>query len=502
MKRDISKCKDQVFDVLVIGGGINGSAIAYMAALNGLKVCLLEKDDFGSGTSSKSTKIVHGGLRYLENLEFPLVKEALRERTIQIRNAPHLVHPLGFIVPVYKNDERPFWLIKFGVFLYDLLSGKYLLKKHRTLNAAEIEHLVPGIKTEGLLGAAMYYDGQMDDARLVLENVLSAAERGAVVANYVQVRSFIKEMGKAIGVEAVDRMSDQVFKVKAKKIVAAVGVWTDKFFDKEHARAPQKVRPTKGVHIVYRGQVSEHAILIPTKSDKRIFFVIPWHGNSLIGTTDTDYSDDPDKLSVEDEDIEYLFNEAKRVFPDVDFQKKDIITTFAGLRPLAFNEGAPSKVSRRHVVESSYSGVIYVYGGKYTTYRKIAEDALKMVTTKALLDTSEKYPLFGSGEITRSVNDIALAYGLTPQTVEYLISLYGVRYQDVLDLVQKDKDLKDPIARGTRAIKAQVVYAIEHEFAMREDDIMERRLGLIYDDCDHDQCREEIQNILSRSVTF
>jgi glycerol-3-phosphate dehydrogenase len=502
MKRDIAHCKDRVFDVLVVGGGINGAAIAHLAALNGLKVCLLEKDDFACGTSSKSTKIVHGGLRYLENFEFSLVKEALRERTALINNAPHLVHPLGFIVPVYKGDARPFWMIKFGIFLYDFLCGKHLIKKRRTLTAAEIIHLVQGIKAEGLVGGVMYYDGQMDDARLVLENVLCAADKGAVVLNYAQVRSFLKETGKTVGVEALDRISNQAFKVRAKRIVAAVGVWTDFFLDKEHARAPLKVRPTKGVHIVYRGQVCDHAIVLATKSDKRIFFMIPWHGNSLIGTTDTDYSGDPDSVKVEDEDIEYLFNEARRVFPDVDFQNKDIISTFAGLRPLVYNEGAPSKVSRRHVVESSYSGVIYVYGGKYTTFRKIAEDALKMVTPKALIDTSVKFPLFGSGEITQSAKDIASTCALAVETVEYLMGVYGTRYQEILKLIEQEPELKEPIAKGTRAIKAQIVYAIEREFALQVEDIMERRLGLVYDDCDHSRCREVIKDFLKNHVTF
>ena len=502
MKRNIESCQDRVFDVLVIGGGINGAAIAHMAATNGLSVCLLEKNDFGSGTSSKSTKIVHGGLRYLENLEFGLVKEALRERTLQLKNAPHLVHSLGFIVPVFKSDERPFWVIKLGVLLYDLLSGRHLIKKRRTLTTAEVEHLVPGINTEGLLGGVMYYDGQMDDARIVLENVLSAVDRGAIAANYVQVRSFIKEMGKAIGVEAEDMISKKTFKVRAKKIISAVGVWTDEFLDKEHARAPQKVRPTKGVHIVYRGQVCDHAVLIPTKSDKRIFFVIPWHGNSLIGTTDTDYAGDPDRVHVEEEDIEYLFNEARRVFPEVDFNEKDIITSFAGLRPLAFKEGQPSKVSRRHVVESSYSGVIYVYGGKYTTYRKIAEDALKAATTKELKDTSTTFPLYGSGEITQNLNEIASASKLSAETITFLVGHYGIRYQEILKIIEQNGELAEILIAGSRVLKAQVVYAIENEFAQNEDDVIDRRLGLIYDDCDHDHCRREIKKYFKKSVTF
>ena len=496
MKRDLDRCIKTHFDVLVIGGGINGAAIAHMAALNGLKTCLLEKQDFASGTSSKSTKIVHGGLRYLENFEFSLVKEALKERTIQLRNVPHLIKPLGFIIPIYKNDGRPLWFMKLGVFVYDLLSGKYRIKKRRSLNAAEIEHLVPGIKSEGLTGGIMYYDGQMDDARLVLENVLSAREKGACVLNYAEVVAPIKQLGKTIGVQVRDAISGKEFPIKAKKIVAAVGPWTDIFLRKENAQAPQKVRTTKGIHIVYRGQVAEHALLIPIKKDHRVFFVIPWHGNSLIGTTDTDYSGDPDKVNAEEEDIEYLFTEARRIFPSVDFKKEDIITTFAGLRPLVFEEGHPSKLSREHTIDQSYSGITYVYGGKYTTYRKIADEVLKTLMTRPPIDAGEHYPLYGSGEINVSVADVAKEAGLDPKIVERLMNMYGSRYVDVLKLTEENPRLKELIVPGPPFIKAQIVYAIRTEMAQKAEDILERRLGLIYEDCDLAQCRHVIEEFL------
>jgi len=238
MKRNIDKLSQDYFDLLVIGGGINGAAITNLAALNGLSVALVDKGDFASGTSSKSTKLMHGGLRYLENLEFDLVGESLKERFIQLKNIPHLVKPLEFIIPVYKKDARPLWMMKFGVAFYDLLSGRYLIDKHRSLTKEEIFGMIPGIKNEGLVGGVSYFDAQMDDARICLENVLSADKKGACIANYVKVITFIKENGKAVGVKVEDILTKRTFEIRAKKIVCAVGPWTNVFINMERGKGP------------------------------------------------------------------------------------------------------------------------------------------------------------------------------------------------------------------------------------------------------------------------
>ncbi|MCK5013893.1 MAG: glycerol-3-phosphate dehydrogenase/oxidase [Candidatus Omnitrophica bacterium] len=497
MKRDIQRFTQNRYDVLIIGGGINGAAVAHMSALNGLKVALLEKGDFASGASGKSTKLIHGGLRYLENMEFGLVHESLRERTIQLKSAPHLVRPLRFIIPVYDSDARPFWLMKLGVRLYDLLSQKHIIERHRALNVEEICRLVPGIRKGGLLGGVMYSDAQMNDARLCLENVLSAVEKGANAANYVNVSSFIQENGRMVGVHARDELGQKDFEVRARKIVCAVGPWTNILMRKEHSGSPARIRPTKGVHIVYKGKISDHAVLIPTRSDRRIFFIIPWMGNSLIGTTDTDFTGDPDRVEVERADIDYLLAEAKRVLPGTNFNDDNIITSFAGLRPLVSEPGAPARVSRKHMIKESYSGLIYVMGGKYTTYRKIAEDVVRKLTKKPFVHTREKFPVYGSGEISEDVNTLGQRYGVEPEMIRSLINFYGVRFSDVIKCVKQNADLKVPICSCCSVILAQVVYAIETEMARTVEDIIMRRLVIGYKECPTGECRKMIRSILS-----
>ena len=499
MQRDIQRFGQYQYDVLVVGGGINGAAIAHMAALNGLKVALLEKGDFAGGTSSKSTKLIHGGLRYLENLEFGLVRESLRERSVQLKSAPHLVHPLRFIIPVYDSDARPFWLMKLGVKLYDLLSRKHVIEKHRVLDAEEICRLVPGIRREGLQGGVMYSDAQMDDARLCLENVLSAVEKGAHAANYAKVVSFIQENGKTVGVRARDEVGQKNFEVRARRVVCAVGPWTNILMRKEHSRSLPKVRPTKGVHIICRGIISDHAVLVPTRSDRRVFFIIPWMGNSLIGTTDTDFTGNPDHVNAEPEDIDYLIHETKRVLPEARLSRENMITSFAGLRPLVSEPGAPARVSRKHVIRESYSGLIYVMGGKYTTYRKIAEDVVRKLVKKPLIDTQEYFPLYGSGRVDEDVDALGQHYGVEPEIVRGLMRSYGTRFRDVLKYVGTDPALNVPICACGPVILAQVVYAIETEMARTVDDIVMRRLAIGYNGCRSGECRKTIRTILSKA---
>lgn len=496
-----------VYDLLVIGGGINGAAIAHLAAKRGMKVALLEKGDFASGTSSKSTKLIHGGIRYLENFEVDLVYESLKERKIQLRAAPHLVKPLAFVIPVYYGDKRPLWMMRLGVFLYDLIAGPYKVQKHKALTAEEVIKLEPGIKKEGLKGGVLYYDAQMDDARLCLENVLSAAEYGADVANYVKVASFIKENGRTVGVKAHDMLGIKEFEVHAKKVVCTVGPWTNGLLRLDSPDAKKKVRTTKGIHIVYKGQISQHALLIGSQSDRRIFFVIPWMGNSLIGTTDTDYIGSPDTVKVEQEDIDYLIRESRHVFPDLDFGGDKIITTFAGLRPLVRKGGSASQVSRKHLFYESPSGVVFVVGGKYTTYRKVAEDCLNKLfgrrgTGTILTGTgsfSERkgacpfspkwsqspnqpvpFTVYGSGAITESAEKVAREYGFETAVVQSLMDIYGIRYIDVLKLVRQNPALKEKICENPSVIKAQLVYSVQTEMARTVEDITERRLSLSF----------------------
>jgi len=497
--RDTSRLNQRKFDLVVVGGGINGAAIAHLAALCGASVALLEKGDFASGASSKSTKLLHGGIRYLENFEFDLVHESLKERFIQWQAAPYLVKPLAFVIPVYKSDARPLWMMKLGVWFYDLLSGKYRIGQHRFLSVAQVTSQAPGINLDGLIGAVEYSDAQMDDARLCLENVLMADLKGAVASNYVEVESFIKDDNQhAVGVKAHDLISGEHMDIFASSIIVAAGPWADELIQKDVPHSIKRLRPTKGVHIVYRGEISKSAFLLQSHQDKRIFFVIPFKGNSLIGTTDTDYHQSPDSVKVEEPDIQYLLQEAGRVFPNIDFDPSKIITTFAGVRPLVADEGDPSRISRKHIIERHTCGVYFVMGGKYTTYRAIAEDAL----IKAMPQVASKMPyagqftLYGSGGSNEELKILSQRFDVPIDLIRYLQGIYGSRFGDVLNIVRENDQLKERICSCSPAIAAQVIYARDVEMAQQADDVIERRLGLAYLDCPTQDCRQAIERIL------
>lgn len=377
MKRDILQLKSEQFDILVIGGGINGAAIARDAALRGARIALIEKDDFACGASGNTTKLIHGGIRYLEQFNFKLVYEALRERAILLRTVPHLVKPLEFIIPVYKHDPRSLLKIKTGVFIYDRLAGRDNIRRHRSLSAREIISLAPQINTKDLKGGALYCDAQMDDIRLCLDNAISAYDSGACIANKVEAIKFVKDKGKITAVMAEDRITGEIFNIPARVVVNATGAWSNSVVRTDEPGVPAITRPTKGIHIIYKKLLSERALVLSAHKDKRIFFVIPWRGLSLIGTTDTDFDGSPDEVYTCEHDVDYLLDEVRRVFPDENIDKREIITTYSGLRPLVDTEGKPAwQVSREHLIKESASGLISVIGGKYTTYRHLAEQVV------------------------------------------------------------------------------------------------------------------------------
>lgn len=476
MQRPLLPFKEKTYDLAVIGGGINGAAIAHLAALRGLSVALAEKSDFAAGTSSKSSKLMHGGIRYLENLEISLVREALKERSFHLKACPHLVRPLPFIIPVYREDRRPLWMMRAGTWLYDFIAGSASIRRRKSLTGEEALELEPGLRKEGLKGAVLYHDAQMDDARLCLENILSARALGADVANYTRVTGLLKKAGKVTGIEvAAEGKSPEAVKIRARRVVSCAGPWTDELLKMDDPAARPLLRATKGIHLVTSKRLSTHALLIPSSRDRRIFFVLPWKGGSMIGTTDTDFAGNPDEVRADEKDVDYLLEETSRVFPSARLSRRDAEITFAGLRPLLRHSGQTSRLSREHEILETRSGLWVVAGGKYTTYRVIAEDSLSRIGAGPALGSITSF--YGSGPRPEAGKE-ASSLGTSAETLGLLWDLYGTRYKDVLSLAARDKTLAAKICPSLPYIKAQLVYSEKVEMARNADDIIFRRLSL------------------------
>ena len=378
MKRDFSTLSGQYFDMLVIGGGIFGAGVARDAALRGLRVALVEKSDFASGTSSRSSKLIHGGFRYLQHHDFRLVFEACRERRVLQRIAPHLVRPLPFLFPVYRGDAISLTKLRLGMTVYDGLALYRNIARHRTFSAERARKDEPSLARQGLRGAVMFYDCQEDDARFCIDHILHAAELGAVCLNYCRLDGFVTREDRIVAARVRDEVGACTFEIGARVFVNAAGPWVEQVcaltpYDAGAAR----LNPTKGVHLVVPRLTQQHAIAFQARSDGRILFVIPWGDYSLIGTTDTDYDGDPSQVRAERADVEYLLAEVRALFPESPLAKSDVVTTVAGVRSLlASNVVPPSARSREHRVVRQGRNLLSIVGGKYTTYRVIAQQTV------------------------------------------------------------------------------------------------------------------------------
>ena len=478
---------DSPFDVIVIGGGINGAGIARDAALRGFRVALFEQADFASGTSSRSSKLIHGGIRYLEQGRLALVFESSRERHILLKIAPHLVHPLPFLFPVYRETRWGKLGLNIGMWLYDLLSLFRNIRRHRMLNRRETLRLEPDLLPEGLLGAALYYDGQMDDARLCLANILEAREMGAAVRNYARVTGLLKEEGgRIIGVKIRDRIDREEETILGRVVVNAAGVWADDVRRMESPDAFPEVRKTRGSHLILPA-MTRHALVIRSEKDRRVLFVIPWQGMSLVGTTDVDFSGDLSDVHCTPEDQNYILAETRRYFPKRAITPAQVIATFAGLRPLADSaESDPSAVSREERIEQSASGLISVMGGKFTTYRKIAEEvvdkiARRLPDVRAGRCATTSRPLRGGdfenlkAYIQEKTPELCRDDSLEPAQAAHLITAYGTRHTDVLDLVRENQTVGERLHPALPHLKAEVLYAVREELAVTLSDVLRRR---------------------------
>jgi len=481
MKRDFKAITGKTFDVIVIGGGIVGAGVARDTALRGLDTLLLEKDDFGSGTTSRSTRLIHGGLRYLRQLEFGLVRQDLSEREVLLRIAPHLVYPLSFFIPI-PNFSLNFAMF-FGTILYDIISFDKTLPNHRYLSRATTLAEEPSLKVQGLEGSYVYSDCAIPlTERLNWENALSAAESGATVVNHAKVTGILREANRITGVEVKDQISGETLQARGKLVVNAAGHWVDIIKDMLFKDKPPYLLRTKGAHIVIP-QVSKHALVLFSPRDGRLFFVIPWEGFSLVGTTDTVYKDDLDAVYATRQDVDYILEGLHLAYPEVGID--DVHYAYAGLRSLALKPGkSASDTSRSHALidhskRDHLEGLISILGGKITAYRAVAREAADLVCRRlgksSRCITGEK-PLPGAPAMTSAeIAQMAEKAGISNATAVHLSRIYGSRSSEVLAMAGDDKSSLRPLSPGGPDILAQVRHAVQNEICMTTSDFMLRR---------------------------
>lgn len=489
-----------MYDVAILGGGINGVAIARDAAQRGLRTILFENRDFGSGASSKSSKLAHGGLRYLSHFSFGLVKESLRERARLKATAPHLVKPLPFLYPVYKGDRYPKWMVQLGLTLYDWLSPKED-PTHLNLTASQLTALLPSLTSKGLKGGSLYYDALMQDNRLVIENMLSAQQEGAVLHNYTEVTSIAK---RPEGFEIVSPLGT----TSAKLLVNATGAWSN--LTRTFLKLPEAidVHPSKGVHLVLPQIHPSHALALTAPQDGRLFFLIPWMGYSLLGTTDTPFKEDPLKVSVEPADQQYLLTALRHYFPALKDDR--VIASFAGLRPLISSANSPSNVSREHRLYIS-DNILTLLGGKYTTYRQIAEEAVDQILSALGKDPrpcrTGETPLYGAkdnfwdGMSAKDLEAIAEKHRLSFDQLKRLCSQYGSATDQILERIRQEPSASRQICPHHPHLFAELSYAIQVEKAKSPEDWFQRRTSIAYSSCGGLSCLESVLSLFQSEKT-
>ncbi len=508
---DLERMAREGVDVLVIGGGITGAGVALDAATRGYRVGLVEKDDFAAGTSGWSTKLVHGGIRYLPQGDVALVREALIERGRLLANAPHLVRPLRFVLPLYASSRRPVGLpvampggfglsptLDLGLAMYDMLAGRQNVARHRRVNRAEVLRLAPCLRPDGLRTGFLYYDGQTDDTRLTLAVIRSAAEAGALVANHALVAGFERGAGNALKAALVKLCAPaengREIVIPARYIVNATGVFAEEVEALSGETPRLAIEPSKGVHLVLRAadiDVGDDAVVLPETQDGRIIFLVPWRSRVIAGTTDTG-AGDLDHPAAADADVDYLLDHINRSVRRT-ITRAHVVSTYAGYRPLVQlrHQRTPSRLSRQHAIVEGSGGLISVTGGKLTTYRIMAEQVVDRIDVREGGKRScltRTLPIAGADkwpEAMKTLGERGARLGLLPATVAHLGASYGTLAHEVLDLVEGDVALALPLDVELPAIMAEVVYAARAEQALTLADALERRVRLGLEAGDH-----------------
>jgi glycerol-3-phosphate dehydrogenase len=481
----------QDYDLLIIGGGITGAGILRDAAMRGLTVAMVDRGDFGIGTSSRSSRLVHGGLRYLEHFQWKLVREALSERRVLLNIAPHLVHRLPFVLPSHAGDRVPRWKLAVGLGLYGLLATGGNVARPRTLGKAGVLALEPNLRARGLRGGGVYTDAQCDDARLVVATIRSGVMHGGRVCNYLEVTDLTLTGNRITGVSVADRLTGAIGSIVARTVVNATGPWTDQVRRLEDPAATPLLRLTKGSHVVVlRSRIGHrHGITFTSPIDGRVMFILPWGEHSYIGTTDTDHHGDPGHVRVDDAEMNYLLRSANAIFPHAHLGPEDVVASWAGLRPLLAGDPAlpTAAVSREHRILTGPRGMITVAGGKLTTYRLMAADAVDAVVQSLQqlhgLPSQMKRPATDTEPLPGGESDVwdpflraGLELGLTTAHVEHLLWHYGTETEGILNLIRGDRRLGDPVHPAHPAVGAEVIHAVRREFACRVADVLVRRV--------------------------
>jgi glycerol-3-phosphate dehydrogenase len=487
----LRKLAREEVDVLVVGGGVTGAGVALDAASRGLSVALVEARDFAAGTSSRSSKLIHGGLRYLEQLDFKLVREALKERGLLLQKlAPHLVRPVRFLVPLtHRVWERGY--IGAGVTLYDTLGGARALPRHRHLSKRAAFEAAPALADDALIGAIQYYDAQVDDARHTMTIARTAAEQGAAVLTRARVTSLLRDGSRVVGAKVVDRESGAEIEVRARTVVAATGVWSDDMAEAAGIPAPFTVRASKGIHLVVPREKIDLDTGLILRTEKSVLFVIPWGRHWIVGTTDTEWTLDREHPAASRADVDYVLEHLNAVLR-TPVTHDDIEGVYAGLRPLlAAKAAATTKLSREHAVAHPVPGLVIVAGGKYTTYRVMAADAVDVAVEEvgkpAPPSWTDRLPIVGADgyhALFAGRHALASRAGLPVARIEHLLGRYGTAIEDILASIAQRPELGSPLPGASEYLKAEVVYAVSHEGALHLEDVLTRRTRISIEERD------------------
>ena len=489
---DIEKLKSHEFDILVIGGGVVGCGIALDAVARGLSVALVESDDFAAGTSSRSSKLIHGGLRYLEQFDFKLVREALHEREMMItEQAPHLVKPLSFVYPLHKKYVDRIY-VGAGLMLYDLLRGKLrAVPWHKYISFGEMRNEARSLNPEIVTGGLVYYDAQVDDARHTVMVARTAMDQGAHIVTGATVTQITRVPERVTG--AVVSVDGHSFNVKSKVVIAAAGIWNEELYQQFGIKPGYKIKMSKGVHIILPKDAIDAKTGIIIKTALSVLFIIPWGNEWLLGTTDTDYTGDREFPLADSSDIDYILNEANKVLlPKI--RREQIISTYAGLRPLVSpaKDSSTTKISREHTVDHPLKGFVSIAGGKYTTYRVMAADAVdasvKDLDQQVPKSSTKTIPIIGAAGykmLVKQIATLAQSYSVSTACVERMLNRYGSLISDIFQVIAKDPALAVEVEPGSGYIKAEVLYAVTHEGARTLVDVLARRLRLVMEHADH-----------------